>query len=338
MGSQYATTTGCLNVPNGQCVGGLVNINNAHDHVTYQGFKSRANITWHITPDTMTYFTFSQGFRPGGFNRSVSAVAPLTPVKSTAQYEKPNGYAPDSLTNYEVGLKSEFLDHRVQVNLSAYYMQWDNVQFLFFDPTQLGNTTFGVNGPDYDIKGIEAQAVANVAPGLTFQGSGSYNDDRQSNSPCLTDNIAGTPAFGQCITQVKNQPFQNPFGTLGSTPAFSPAFQGNLRARYDWRIGEYKAFITADGNYVGSMYNQPATYLSGAGVLIPNTTYLRYLQPAYATCDASIGIAKGRWYAQLYGTNLSNSNASTFTSSAQFIKSEVPLRPRVVALKIGANF
>jgi len=338
VGSQYATTTGCLNVPNGQCVGGLVNINNAHDHVTYQGFKSRANITWHITPDTMTYFTFSQGFRPGGFNRSVSAVAPLTPVKSTAQYEKPNGYAPDSLTNYEVGLKSEFLDHRVQVNLSAYYMQWDNVQFLFFDPTQLGNTTFGVNGPDYDIKGIEAQAVANVAPGLTFQGSGSYNDDRQSNSPCLTDNIAGTPAFGQCITQVKNQPFQNPFGTLGSTPAFSPAFQGNLRARYDWRIGEYKAFITADGNYVGSMYNQPATYLSGAGVVIPNTTYLRYLQPAYATCDASIGIAKGRWYAQLYGTNLSNSNASTFTSSAQFIKSEVPLRPRVVALKIGANF
>ena len=76
VGSQYATTTGCLNVPNGQCVGGLVNINNAHDHVTYQGFKSRANITWHITPDTMTYFTFSQGFRPGGFNRSVSAVAP----------------------------------------------------------------------------------------------------------------------------------------------------------------------------------------------------------------------------------------------------------------------
>jgi len=338
VGSQYATTTGCLNVPNGQCVGGLVNINNAHDHVTYQGFKSRANITWHITPDTMTYFTFSQGFRPGGFNRSVSAVAPLTTVKSTAQYEKPNGYAPDSLTNYEVGLKSEFLDHRVQVNLSAYYMQWDNVQFLFFDPTQLGNTTFGVNGPDYDIKGIEAQVVANIAPGLTIQGSGSYNDDTQANSPCLMDNIAGTPAFGQCITQVKNQPFQNPFGTLGSTPAFSPAFQGNLRARYDWRIGEYKAFITADGNYVGSMYNQPATYLSGAGVLIPNTTYLRYLQPAYATCDASIGIAKGRWYAQLYGTNLSNSNASTFTSSAQFIKSEVPLRPRVVALKIGANF
>jgi outer membrane receptor protein involved in Fe transport len=338
VGSQYATTTGCLNVPNGHCVGGLVNINAANDHVVYQGFKSRANVTWHVTPDTMVYYTFSQGFRPGGFNRSVSAVAPLTTDKTTAQYEKPNSYAPDSLTNHEVGLKTQFLDHRVQLNLSAYYMLWDNVQFLFFDPTQLGNTTFGVNGPDYTIKGVEAQLVGRVTEGLTVQGSASYNDARQSNSPCLLDNIAGTPAFGQCITQVKDLPFQNPFGTLGSRPAFSPSFQGNLRAHYDWEVGPYKASAMVGVSYMGSMYNQPATYLSGTGVLIPNTTYLRYLQPAYTTFDASIGIAKDRWFAQLFGTNLGNSNASMFTSSAQFIKSEVPLRPRVVGLKIGANF
>ena len=43
--------------------------------MTYSGFKSRAQLTWHITPDIMAYYTFSQGFRPGGFNRSASAVA-----------------------------------------------------------------------------------------------------------------------------------------------------------------------------------------------------------------------------------------------------------------------
>ena len=220
----------------------------------------------------MTYFTFSQGFRPGGFNRSVSAVADLNP-KSTPQFEKPNAYAPNSLTNYEVGLKTELFDHRLQVNLSAYYMQWDNVQFLFFDPTQLGNTTFGVNGPNYDVKGIEFQIVGRVTDQLTIQGSGSYDDDTQSSSPCLKDNIAGTPAFGNCITQVNGQPFQNPFGALGTVPAFSPSFQGNVRARYDWEMGDYKAFVMVGANYTGSMYNQPATYTSGAGVLIPNTTY-----------------------------------------------------------------
>ena len=338
VGSQYGTTTGCLDVPNGQCSGGLVNIDAAHDKVTYTGFKSRANVTWHIQPNLMVYYTFSQGFRPGGFNRSVSAVAPLTTVKSTAQYEKPNGYAPDSLTNNEIGMKGEFLDNRLQVNLSAYYMNWDNVQFLFFDPTQLGNTTFGVNGPNYNVKGVEGQLIARVTDALTVQGSVSYDDDTQANSPCLIDNIASSPAHGQCITVVKGAPFQNPFGSVGSTPAFSPKLQGNLHGRYDWRIANYKLFAQAGLSYMGSMYNQPATYLPGNGVLIPNTTYLRYLQPAYTTYDASFGVTKDRWTATLYGTNLSNSHASQFTSSAQFIKSEVPLRPMVIGVKLGASF
>ena len=342
VGSQYGTGTSCLDVPNGECTGGMVNINNAMDKVTYSGFKSRASLTWHVNKDTLAYFLFSQGFRPGGYNRSVKAV--IAGPGGAKQFEEPNGYAPDSLNNYEIGVKSQLFDHRLQLNLSAYYMDWSNVQFLLFNPTLGINTTFGINGPSYNVKGIEAQVVARVTEGLTVQGSASYNDDTQSDSPCLKDNIKGTPAFGQCITQTIVSgssalvPFANPFGSLGSVPAFSPTFQGNIRARYDWRIMDYKAFVMADANYTGSMFNQPATYPSGAGVLIPNTTYLRYLQPAYATVDASVGIAKDQWYAEIYGTNLTNSDASTFTSSAQFIKSEVPLRPLVVGFKVGANF
>ena len=341
VGSQYATTTGCLDVPNGQCVGGLVNIDSHHDHINYSGFKSRANITWHITPDVLGYFTYSEGFRPGGFNRSVSAVA-IGPG-GLAQFEKPNGYAPDSLTNYEIGLKSEFLDHRLQVNLTAYHMEWDNVQLLFFNPTELGNTTFGVNGPNYNVDGGELQVVAKVTDALTVQGSATYNHDAQATSPCLVDNIAGTPAFGQCITQIVQKgvglvPFQNPFGAVGTVPAFSPAFQGDIRARYDWDIGEYKAYVQVGGSYTGSMFNQPATYTSGTGVIVPNTTLLRYEQPAYGTVDAAFGIAKDNWYASIYGENLGDSHASMFTSSTQFIKSEVPIRPRIIMLKIGGHF
>jgi iron complex outermembrane receptor protein len=341
VGSQYATTTGCVNVPNGQCVGGLVNIDSHNDHVTYSGFKSRANVTWHINQDVLGYFTFSEGFRPGGFNRSVSAVA--TGPGGLAQFLKPNGYAPDSLTNYEIGMKGEFLDHRLQVNLTAYHMEWDNVQLLFFNPTELGNTTFGVNGPNYNVDGGEIQVIAKVTDGLTVQGSATYNHDTQANSPCLKDNIAGTPAFGQCITQVQQKgvglvPFQNPFGAVGTVPAFSPSFQGDLRARYDWAMGDYKAYVQVAGSYTGSMFNQPATYTSGTGVLIPNTTLLRYEQPGYGTVDAAFGVSKDNWYASVYGENLGDSHASMFTSSTQFIKSEVPIRPRVIMFKLGAHF
>lgn len=343
-GSVYATTTGCVNVPNGQCTSGETNIDAENLHVTYHGFRSRGNLTWHITPDAMVYYTFSQGFRPGAFNRSQRNKATLLDAATgnvVAQYRTPSGYAPDSLTNNEIGLKSEFLDHRIQVNASLYHMNWDNVQLLFYNPATLGNTTFGVTGPNYQVNGLELQMTGRVTDGLTLQGSGSWNRARQKSSPCLVSNIAGSPTLGQCITQVyspglkANVPFENPFGALDTVPAFSPSSEFNLRARYDWSISEYKAFVMVGASHVSSMFNQPATYKAGVLGTIPDTTFLRYQMPGYTTYDASIGVTKDNWNVSLYGTNLGNSDASVFTSSAQFIQSEVPLRPRVLGIKVG---
>jgi outer membrane receptor protein involved in Fe transport len=266
-----------------------------------------------------------------------------TGADGIAQFLTPNAYAPDTLTNYEVGFKGQFFDHRLLLNLSAYDMDWDGVQLLEFNPTVLGNTTFALNGPSYNIKGFEAQFTAALAEGLTVTGSGSYNDAVQSNSPCLVSNNPASPTFGNCITEAVFkgaglQPLLNPFGEKGATPPFSPKFQGNIRVRYEWHVGDYKAHVSVGGNYVSSMWSQPATYTDGDGILIPNTTLLRYLQPAYGTVDASIGVAKDNWFAEVYSTNLNNSHASVFTSSAQFIKSEVPIRPRVIMIKVGADF
>lgn len=344
VGAQYAVRTpSCLNVPNGQCApnSGTFDIGTHNDHVTYHGFKSRGNITWHVNPSTIAYFTFSQGFRPGGFSRSQRSVA-VGPASAAAggtpQYLTPNGYSPDSLDNYEIGVKTALFDRRLQINLSAYNMNWKNVQFLFYNPAQLGNTTFGVNGPNYNIKGVELQLTARPVRGLTINGTATYNDNKQTNSPCLVSNIAASPTFGKCITMVKGAAFQNPFGEIGTTAVFSPKFQGTGRIRYEWETNGYKPFLQAGVNYTGTMYNQPATYLSGEGVVVPATTFLRYRQPGYATVDASIGISRGQWNAQLFGTNLNNSHASTFTSSTEFIKAEVPLRPRVFGLRMGYDF
>lgn len=351
VGSVYQTNTSCLNVPNG-CVGGGYNIQTAaggKDKVTYNGFKSRFGVTWKPTPDYTLYYTFSQGFRPGGFNRNRKSVIYAAPGKAEAQYAEPNGYAPDSLTNNEIGFKGQFFEHRLQLNLSAYYMTWTNTQLLQYNPVEGINNTFATNGPSYEIKGVEAQWVARITHGLTIQGSADYNDDTQSNSPCLLANIATTDGakVGSCITkffaksatslsQVQN--FQNPFGVVGGTAPFAPLFQGNIRARYEFQVADYNAHVQIGGNYVGKMYNQPANFLSGDGVTVPTTTYLRYAQPAYGTIDASVGVNKDNWFAEIYGSNLTDNHASTFTSSAQFIKSEVPLRPTVIMLKVGAHF
>ncbi len=335
-GSVYST--------NGKCVNTLLcglntNIDNEHLKTNYSGFKSKFGIQWKPGPHTMLYYTYSEGFRPGGFSRSSRLKA--NDAAGHPQYATPISYSPDSLINNEVGMKTDFFDRRLQLNLSAYYMEWQHTQLALYQPCCLGNTTFLVNGPNYTIRGIEAQFIGRPMEGLTIQGSVTYNENRQANSPCLISNIAASPTNGKCITEIKGKPFTNPFGVKGGVSAFSPALQGNIRARYEWNISDLKAFSTFDASYTGHMYNQPANYTSGTNaneVPVPDTTYLRYRLAPYAVFGGSIGVNKDNWTFQLVGSNLLDSHASTFTTSAQFIKAQVPLRPRVIGIKISESF
>ena len=349
---------GCFDQP-APCTNGAGNMNAENLNASYKGFKSRANLTWHITPDAMVYATWSQGYRPGGFNRtSGTALAEAVPVvvggvvtgytKGTAQYIKPLAYSPDSLTNKEVGFKTEFLNHRIMVNGSIYQEDWKNVQTALFNPGVLGNLTLAVNGADYQVKGAELQVTARVTQGLTLTSALSYNDSKQVDSPYLTDNNPASSTYGQPITTYysnvtgSQKTIVNTFGSAGTPTAYSPKLQYNLRARYDWTVNEYGAFWQVGANHVGSMYNNTNTDPSVNGDNPANsqinTTLFRYLQPGYTTWDGSFGVAKDNWTAQVYGQNLSNSNASTFTSTAQFIKTEVPLRPRVLGVRFGMKF
>jgi len=335
-GSQYGTNSACLNVLT--CFHGI-DIDANNDKVSFSGFKSKFGVQWHPTANTMLYYLYSEGFRPGGFSRGSRDKAP--DADGVPQYHTPNGYKPDSLVNNEIGGKTELFNHRLLLNVSAYYMQWTNVQLALYQPCCLGNTTFLVNGPDYDIKGVEAQFTGRVFDGFVLSGSASYNDNTQTNSPCLTDNEPNSPNLGKCITEINGKPFVNPFGVKGGISAFSPQLQANLRGRYDWSINDYNAFVQVGASYTGKQYNQPANYTPGSDPSespIPDTTYLRYEMPAYTLVDAQIGVSRDHWTFQIVGSNLTNSHASTFTSTAQFIKSEVPVRPRVIGLKVSESF
>ncbi len=114
------------------------------------------------------------------------------------QYFTPAQYRPDTLINNEIGFKTEFLDHRLQVNGAIYQETWKNTIVEFFDPQGgFGNLTFVTNGPDYRVRGGELQVVARVTEGLTVQGSWSYNKSTQLNSPSILDNNPASPNFGK---------------------------------------------------------------------------------------------------------------------------------------------
>ena len=310
------------------------------------GFKSRGNLTWHVTPDVMVYYTWSQGFRPGGFNQNGNTLHAYD-GNGVRQYVIPKAYLSDKLTNNEIGWKTEFFNHRLQWNGAVYQENWDNVQVAFFDPGVVGNVFYDTNGQDFLIKGIETSFVARLARGLTLQGAASWNRSRQTNSPILLDNNPANPNFGKpiietcgtyaCAPGVLPVPVTNPFGPVGSPTANSPPLQYNLRVRYEWSVNGFTPFVQVSGNFNGHSYTQAGSNPSIAQANGISTGRLRFENPSYSTYDASFGVSKGPWYLNVYSENLSNSNASTFVSSQQFIIAQTPLRPRIIGLTFGCK-
>jgi iron complex outermembrane receptor protein len=321
------------------------NLDAANLKDTESGFKSRGNLTWHVTPDTMVYYTFSQGFRPGGFNQNGSSLHAFT-TDGQAQYLVPKSYSSDKLTNNEIGWKTEFLDHRLQWNGAIYRENWDNVQVAFFDPGVVGNIFFNTNGQNFLIKGIETSLVARVVTGLTVQAAASWNQSKQTNSPILLNNNPASPGFGQPITFACRTAFAagcapvvNPFGPVNSPSADAPPVQFSLRARYDWTLASgYLPFVQVSATHSGHSFTQAGSNPTIAQTGSVTTGRLRFENPAYTTYDASVGVAKDAWTATFYGENLANSNKSVFVSTDQFIVAQTPLRPRILGLTFGYKF
>jgi outer membrane receptor protein involved in Fe transport len=88
------------------------------------------------------------------------------------------------------------------------------------------------------------------------------------------------------------------------------------------------------------MRNEPANFPEGnaPAQALSETVVLRYTIPAITTYDAALGVTKDNWTAQFSGANLTNAYGPTNVSSAQFIKAEIPLRPRVLTAQFAYRF
>jgi len=291
----------------------------APNRTTPSGNRARGNLSWHITDHDLLYYTWSQGFRAGSFNRGTSCHLPGP--DGVDQYCVPAFTVPDNVTNNEVGWKTEWLDRRVQFNGSIYQEVWSNAQTSFFDPQGgLGNLAFSTNGPSYRVRGFEPSIIARVTSGLTFQTSVAWNSASQTNSPYLVDNNPASVNYGKPITSI-----QNPFGPVGSPTPYSPPFKVSARIRYDWSINDYSAFVQITGDHQAHM--------------VTATGYVpAYDIPGYSTYGASGGISRGQWAVQMFAQNLTNVNASQDTGAGQFVLTEVPLRPRVLGIKVSYKF
>jgi len=148
---------------------------------TFEDFNPRASISWQPDANHNVYFTYSQGFKGGGFDPRGQTTACRNATGGACNAQEVfdfMSFEPETVDSYELGWKASLLDNRLNIRLAGFLGQYKNVQIpgsFGFDSNGDGvNDTFiGItsNAADADINGIEFEGNALV--GKDFAGEGS---------------------------------------------------------------------------------------------------------------------------------------------------------------------
>lgn len=171
----------------------------------------RAGINYKVTDDIFTYFTFSQGFKSGGFTTRLTA--PFNPDFGGATAGGLTGivFDPETSDNFEVGIKADLLDNKVRANLAAFWNNYDDIQIV----VQRGISPANENAGDARIRGIELELEAYPTDQLSFVGSFGYLDAEYTNIDPLAfpveidDQLQNTPEVTFAIAANYVQPIGN---------------------------------------------------------------------------------------------------------------------------------
>ncbi|MEO8113698.1 MAG: TonB-dependent receptor [Phenylobacterium sp.] len=266
------------------------------------GTTYKLNATYKLTDNKMIYVTTSTGFRPGGINRR-GTLAP---------------YQSDFLTNYEFGWKTTWADSTFRWNGAVYYDTWKDFQFSFLGANGLTEIR---NAAQAEMKGVETDINWRASEGLTIFGSAAYTDAKLTKPYCF--DLAINPS---CTGSTE--------AATGTQLPITPKFKGNVTARYEWDIGEYRAHMQASVVYQGS---------STADLRTVESTILGRL-PSYTTADLTAGVKKERWTAEAFIKNAfdARGEVTRFAECAIQVCGPqtyiVPIRPMLIGVRFGQDF
>jgi iron complex outermembrane receptor protein len=242
------------------------------DAVTY-----RLGGKYQFTDDLMAYVSYSTGFHSGGFNSAAQAGATVDPGVTKATL---GPWRPEKARSTEAGIRSQWFDRRLQVNLTGFWTYYDDLQSF---ATYQVNAAVGLNavGPANTGKerarGLELQARAIPIPGLRLGASVGYLDAEYISFKTFRNNLPY-----DCVAR-------------GCKPVRSPDWTLRLDGSYDVRT-DYGTFTPRVGyshttSFYTDTFNEPFARVG-----------------AYATIDAAINYQDptGRWGASLWAKNLTD--------------------------------
>ena len=194
----------------------------------------KANLSWQMNDDALVYFTYSEGFRGGGFNRA-AGVGGI-----------PASFDTDDAENWELGWKTIWLDNTLRFNGALYFVDFSNLQQGVLDFT-IANTTFFTNVGSAEIQGLEFEIEWAALENLDLFGSFTYIDSELTEIPVTLVNIA----------------------PIGSELPFAPETEGLFGARFHQDRGDFNWFAQGIFKWRDSIYN---SLIAGARVELPSYT------------------------------------------------------------------
>jgi outer membrane receptor protein involved in Fe transport len=256
-------------------------------------FTYSGDVRWHFTPDNMFYARIATGFVPGGPNDAFKG-SPL-----------PTSYGNSSTTNYEIGVKNSFLDDALTFDVSAFEVDWRDIQ-LYAVVNGLGGTA---NGGAAKSDGVEWDLNYVPISGLTLGFNGSFTDARLTQA---------TPA--------------SVGGNVGDRLPGVPLWSESVSANYERPLfGDYSGFVGANWRFTGSRYSD---FIVGSP---------RLNMPNYNIVDLRVGLESDKWSFTFYVKNVGNSLAINYiqpTSGNGGLgpQSATVYTPRTIGAELTRNF
>ena len=210
-------------------------------------WAGKAQLDFHVAPDQLVYVSYNRGVKGGGFT------APLFPA--TIANPADLSFRPEELTSYEVGYKSEFLNHSLRLNAAAYYYDYHDYQALIYTVSlnQL------IKNADATHKGVETEIDWVPDRSWRFGLGVAYLDAVVKDVPAL------------CCTSS----FEAIVGDY--TPANAPKWTGNAMIRYTLPMAGADLSLQVDGNYLSEFWfnlgDAPAVKQDAYGVVNARVNY-----------------------------------------------------------------
>ena len=248
-----------------------------------------ASASYRISDQSLAYASYSEGFRSGGFS-----------IRNASGPDRA-GYDPETADQFEIGVKNDFLDNRLRVNLAYYVLNREGAQFssiITLPPGSIpGTTTYINNGGESESKGVEIEGQWFMNDNLRLIFNYGTIDVENSAFTLACELVDG------CVTAVVGE--LDPSGTLrnlgGGSDSRQPEDSLSISLAFDQEMG-------------GGLFGANVGYKTVGDFLLVNTgggADQRLYEGGYSQVDARISYSfetsgGDQWSITAFGKNLTD--------------------------------